>query len=131
MDPRATDPSVGGLEAVYAAAGRGYADGAARIGADREIDELHGNRDRGPAGRPTGYASRCSWVDRRAGPAIDARHPIGEFVHVGLAYDTAAPIQERPHHLCMSFGRRRVREAGASQASGHSLDVDGVLHPYA
>jgi hypothetical protein len=52
-------------------------------------------------------------------------------VHVGLAHDTAARIQERPHHLRMAFGERRVGEAGASQASGQSLDVDGILHPHA
>src|SRR5580658_5177610 len=130
MDSRATDPSVCGLESVHTAAGRGYADGAAGIGADREVDQLQCNGDRGSAGGPARYAIRCAWIDRRAGPAIDARHPIDKFVHVGLAHDAAARNQERPHHLRMPFGKRRVGEARASQASGHSLDVDGVLHPH-
>src|SRR5580698_6855333 len=65
---RATDPSVGGFEAVHTATGRGYADRAACIGADREIDELHGDCDGRSAGRPSRHASRCAWIDRRAGP---------------------------------------------------------------
>jgi len=48
-------------------------------------------------------------------------------VHVGLADDPAARIEQQPHDRGMPCRRRRLSETGAPHARGETGDVDRVL----
>ena len=79
------DEAVRGADAENPAIARRQTNRAAAIGAEREIHQAAGNRDRRSARRPAGNPARRARIGRRAVVHVLAVEAVRHLVGVGLA----------------------------------------------
>ena len=126
------DEAVRGADAENPAIARRQTNRAAAIGAEREIHQAAGNRDRRSARRPAGNPARRARIGRRAVVHVLAVEAVGHLVGVGLADHAGASGQQaldcRGSPRCgrMGFEPDRVAVAGAMAGDvEHVLDREG------
>ena len=93
----ARHPAVGRLGADRAGDGRGLADRAAGVGADRQRRLERRDDRRRPAARPAGDPLEVPRVVARAVGAVLGRRAHRELVHVGLAEDRHPGLAQPGH----------------------------------
>ena len=118
---------MGGAKAEHAAVTRGDADGAARVGAEGEVDESRGDGGDRSTGRASGQAVGETRIEGRAVVDVDAVEAEGQLVGARLADEGRAGI-EQPAHGGRRLGGNRVGAlpvgvAGARRVAGHVVEV--------
>ena len=79
-----------------------------------------------PLEDPPGHSPGSPGIDGSAGPAIDAGHSVGEFMHVRLADDPAIRIEKCTHDRRMPLApaARRRNRAHAMRVGIPSISME-------
>ena len=107
--PVARDRAVGGLQPDDAAERRGLADRAAGVGADRPGRQAAGDDRRRAAGGAARHPAAVPGVEHRPVGRVLVRGAHRELVHVGLAEDRRAGLDQAaaPRSPCRAAGSPR------------------------
>ncbi len=124
--PRAGDRSVGGLEPDDAAERRRLADRAAGVGADRTRSQASRHGGGRSAGGPARDAIEVPGVADVAVGGVLVRRAHRELVHVGLAEDPGAAV-EQPLDRGRRVGRDVALEDPRAGGRREAVDAEDVL----